>query len=264
MLGKLRKALGGVRRFERSLEIGAGTGYFSLNLLQAGVVGDAACTDISPGMLDALQANAERLGLDVATVACDAEELPFEDASFDLVFGHAVLHHLPDLDRAFARVPPRAAPGRAAVLRRRAVALRRPHRQRAQARRDRTSPALAAADARAARPRDGHRDGGDANHQLEAIVDVHAFTPDELSAPRAARRPRGRPRARRGAAGQLVRLGEPRAGGHRRPRRRSRGAGASTPTSGYLALQQVDRRLLEPRLPPAIFYNLILSATEPG
>src|SRR5512132_96383 len=102
VLGKVAKALGGgMRRYERSLEIGAGTGYFSLNMLQAGVVGDAVCTDISPRMLDALQANARRLELDVTTVACDAEELPFEDDSFDLVFGHAVLHHLPDLDRAF-------------------------------------------------------------------------------------------------------------------------------------------------------------------
>jgi hypothetical protein len=33
---------------------------------------------------------------------------------------------------------------------------------------------------------------------------------------------------------------------------------------GYLALQEVDRRLLEPHLPPAIFYNLIVSATKPG
>ena len=53
-------------------------------------------------MLDALQANAGALGIDVETVACDAEQLPFEDASFDLVFGHAVLHHLPNLDRAFS------------------------------------------------------------------------------------------------------------------------------------------------------------------
>ena len=39
VLGKLRKLLGsGVDRgYDRSLEIGAGTGYFSLNLLQAGV-----------------------------------------------------------------------------------------------------------------------------------------------------------------------------------------------------------------------------------
>ena len=30
----------------------------------------------------------------------------------------------------------------------------------------------------------------------------------------------------------------------------------------YLALQRVDRALLEPRLPPELFYNLVLSATK--
>jgi hypothetical protein len=29
---------------------------------------------------------------------------------------------------------------------------------------------------------------------------------------------------------------------------------------GYIALQRVDTSLLEPRLPPALFYNLVLSA----
>ena len=88
VLGKVRKALGPAPGpFARSLEIGAGTGYFSLNMLQAGVVRDATCTDISPGMLGALEANAGKLGLAVETVACDAAELPFEDATFDLVLG---------------------------------------------------------------------------------------------------------------------------------------------------------------------------------
>src|SRR3954453_8051069 len=101
-LGKVRKALGGaLPAFGRSLEIGAGTGYFSLNLLQAGTVREAVCTDISPGMLATLSANASSLGLSVETPAGDAEDLPFDDASFDLVFGHAVLHHIPDLARAF-------------------------------------------------------------------------------------------------------------------------------------------------------------------
>src|SRR3954468_735294 len=102
VVGKVRKAFGaGAGPFRASLEIGAGTGYFSLHLLKAGIVGEATATDISPGMLEALEANAERLGLEVATKVCDAERLPFDDGSFDLVFGHAVLHHIPDLDRAF-------------------------------------------------------------------------------------------------------------------------------------------------------------------
>src|SRR3954471_18502256 len=143
---KLRKALGGgaAPKFRRSLEIGAGTGYFSLNLLQAGVIEEAVCTDISRGMLEELERSAAKLGLEVTTARCDAQELPFADDTFDLVFGHAVLHHLPDLDAAFrefrrvlrpggrvafcgepseygdrlARVPKRAALRMAAVWRR--------------------------------------------------------------------------------------------------------------------------------------------------
>ena len=112
VLGKLTKLLGPrPGPFARSLEIGAGTGYFSLNLLQTGVVAQATCTDISPGMLATLEHNAHELGLDVETAACDASELPFEDESFDLVLGHAVLHHLPDLDRCFAEFQRVLKPG---------------------------------------------------------------------------------------------------------------------------------------------------------
>ena len=102
VIGKVRKLLSSEldAGYERALEIGAGTGYFSLNLLQAGVVREATCTDISPGMLTALALNAERLGLRVRAARADAESLPFPAASFDLVLGHAVLHHLPDLRRA--------------------------------------------------------------------------------------------------------------------------------------------------------------------
>src|SRR3954465_5005004 len=77
VLGKVTKLLGDrPGPFPRALEIGAGTGYFSLNLMQDGVIGAATCTDISPGMLEILARNAARLGLDVETVACDAAALP--------------------------------------------------------------------------------------------------------------------------------------------------------------------------------------------
>ena len=117
VLGKLRKALGGqLRSFDRALELGAGTGYFSLNLLQAGVISEATCTDISQGMVDALAQNAAALDLDVTARVADAEALPFGDASFDLVFGHAVLHHLPDLDQAWREIHRVLAPGGVAVF----------------------------------------------------------------------------------------------------------------------------------------------------
>jgi ubiquinone/menaquinone biosynthesis C-methylase UbiE len=112
VLGKLTKLLGPTPGpYARSLEIGAGTGYFSLNLLSAGVVEHATCTDISPGMLETLEANARKLGREVETAACDAAELPFDDASFDLVLGHAVLHHLPALERSFAEFARVLRPG---------------------------------------------------------------------------------------------------------------------------------------------------------
>ena len=122
------------RPLRRALEIGAGTGYFSLNLVRAGVIGEAVATDISPGMLTSSSAPPTELGLTVETVACEAEKLPFEDDAFDLVFGHAVLHHLPDLDGAFREFPACCA-RRADRLLRRAVALRRPARRAPQARR---------------------------------------------------------------------------------------------------------------------------------
>jgi SAM-dependent methyltransferase len=262
VLGKVRKALGPLRAYGRSLEIGAGTGYFSLNMLQAGVVSDAVCTDISPGMLEALEGNARRLGLDVTTVACDAEALPFADASFDLVFGHAVLHHLPDLDRAMGQLHRVLRPGgrlffagepsrygdRIAAVPKRAATFVAP---------------LWRALMRASPATSGHADGGADNHRLEGLVDVHAFTPDGLAT--VARRAGLRDVRVRGeellanwfgwANRALEATAEP----------------AEVPWAwkvyafrGYLALQKVDRRLLEPRLPPALFYNLIVSARKPG
>src|SRR5580698_11379984 len=42
VISKVRKALGREpARFERSLEIGSGTGYFTLNLMLAGLIGNA-------------------------------------------------------------------------------------------------------------------------------------------------------------------------------------------------------------------------------
>jgi ubiquinone/menaquinone biosynthesis C-methylase UbiE len=264
VVGKLAKLLGPrPGPYARSLEIGAGTGYFSLNLLQAGVVGEAVCTDISPGMLRTLEANAAELGLRVETAACDAAALPFEDASFDLVLGHAVLHHLPDLDAAFAEFHRVLRPGGTLFFG--GEPSRRGDRIAAVPKRVawRMAPLWRAAMRAPLAP---HLNGsapppGDAHH-LESQVDVHAFEPGDLE------------RCARGAgfADTRVRGEELLAnwfGWFNRTLEASADPhGIPMPWihyahKGYLALQQVDRRLLEGRLPPALFYNLMLAATKP-
>ena len=266
VVGKLRKLLGGAaltRGFDRSLEVGAGTGYFSLNLLRARIVRQATCTDISPGMVRTLAANAERLGLDVRALRADAESLPFRDQSFDLVLGHAVLHHLPDLERAFSEFHRVLKPGGrivfagepscvgdrlAAIPKRGAVAV---------------APAWRRA-VRAGPPPPAYNPGsanGD-DHGLEQVVDIHAFSPEELVAlARAA-----------GFADVRVRGEELLANwfGWFNRALEATANPADVPMlwrqyafRGYLLLQQVDERLLEPLLPPAIFYNLLVTARRP-
>lgn len=263
VLGKVEKALGGeIPTFARSLEIGAGTGYFSLHMHMAGIVGQATCTDISPGMIEVLEANASMLELDVETTVCDAEELPFEDGSFDLVFGHAVLHHIPDLDRAFSEFHRVLAPGGMIVFAGEPSRYGDRIAQVPKVAATAVAPAWRAAIGAGAAP-EGHADGGEENHELEQHVDVHAFLPADLE------------RAAQGAGFEDVRVtGEEllanwfgwtnRALEHTAVSEEIPELWRQYAFRGYLALQKVDRGLLEGRLPATIFYNLLLSARRPG
>jgi SAM-dependent methyltransferase len=268
VLGKLRKVLGGeLPRFERALEIGAGTGYFSLNLLREDIVDAATCTDISPGMLETLDANAARLGLAgrVETRACDAEALPFVSETFDLVLGHAVLHHLPDLDRAFGEFFRVLRPG--GIVAFAGEPSRRGDRIAAYPKRAATRAAPLWRRAMRARPLAQEAPAGDGHeepdgHALESVVDVHTFVPEDLRAAA----------ARAGFTDVRVR-GEELLANWFGWTNRTLEASAEPATvpwlwrqyayRGYLALQRVDKALLEPVLPPAIFYNLMIAARKP-
>ncbi len=253
---KVRKALGHEPgHYARTLEIGSGTGYFTLNLLRAGLIGEATCSDISPGMLATLQANAVRLGLDVRTVEADAERLPFPDARFDLVLGHAVLHHIPDLGRAFAEFERVLVPGGRILFAgepsRYGDRLARVPKRLAGA----VAPLWRRALGAGAAPSGAEREPDAA---LEGLVDVHAFAPEELS------------RAARAAGFVDVRVGgEELLANWFGWTNRTLEATADPDEvpwlwrmyahRGYLLLQRVDSCLLEPRLPAAVFYNLMLT-----
>jgi ubiquinone/menaquinone biosynthesis C-methylase UbiE len=261
VLGKAMKLLGPrPGPFPRALEIGAGTGYFTLNLMQDGVIGVATCTDISPGMLETLEGNASALGLDVETAACDAAELPFADESFDLVLGHAVLHHLPDLDRAFGEFHRVLAPGGTLFF----AGEPSRHGDRIAAVPKRAAVRLAPAWRRALRVRPAPTgDAGAADdHALEGMVDVHAFVPADLEAHAAGAgfadvRVRGE-ELLANWFGWLNRTLEATADPRDIP-----WGWIQYAYRGYLLLQAVDRRALEPRLPPHLFYNLMLAARKP-
>ncbi len=264
VIGKLRKLLGPEldRGYERSLEIGAGTGYFSLNLLQAGIVGDATCTDISPGMVATLAGNAERLGLEVKAARADAESLPFAGESFDLVLGHAVLHHLPDLRRAFAEFHRVLRPGgtiafagepsrigdRIASVPKRGANM--------------VAPAWRTLLGAGRAPRGPADHPATPDHSLESCVDIHAFSPHDLA---------GFARQARFADVQV--RGEELVAnwfGWFNRGLEATADPAGVPIlwrryayNGYLLLQRLDQHVLEPRLPAAIFYNLLLTARKP-
>jgi SAM-dependent methyltransferase len=264
VVGKLRKALGREPdSFRRALEIGAGTGYFTLNLLRAGVVSEAVATDVSPGMLDTLAGSAKQLGVEVETARCEAVDLPFEDRSFDLVFGHAVLHHLPDLDASFAEFRRVLRPGGTVAFcgepsRYGDLLAELPKRGAY-----RLAPLWRALMGAGPRP-NGTPENGSAGElgRLEQMVDVHAFTPAEL----------GR-HARRAGFQSVHVSGEELAAslfGWANRALEATADPADVPWiwrqyayRGYLALQAVDRALLEPRLPAALFYNLLVSARAP-
>ncbi|MGN6189425.1 MAG: class I SAM-dependent methyltransferase [Conexibacter sp.] len=272
VLMKLRKVVGAgalERGWERSLEIGSGTGYFSLNLLQAGVIRQATCTDISRGMLATLRGNAERLGLDVETVETGAEVLPFADASFDLVLGHAILHHIPDLSKAFAEFHRVLKPGgsvvfagepsrygdRIARIPKRGAAAVAPLWRRAIG--ARAAGSVPYVNGNGSNGHDAHAE----DHALERFVDIHAFAPGDLAA------------AARGAGFEDVTVrGEELVANWFGWTNRVLEATAvpeDVPWGwrqyayrGYLTLQQLDQRLLEGRLPAAIFYTLLVSGRK--
>jgi len=219
-------------------------------------------SDSTPEMLAEARKIAASKGLaNMETATADAEALPFADESFDLVLGHAVLHHLPDPDRAFAGFMRVLRPGgtvlfagepsrygdRLAAVPKRAAMVAAPLWRTVM----RAGPAHA-----------GHSDGGEENHRLEASVDVHAFVPDDL-----------RGFASRAGFRDVRVMGEELLANWFGWANRALEATANpdeVPMAwkqyafrGYLALQKVDSRLLESRLPAAIFYNLMLSARKP-
>ncbi len=169
--------------YARALELGCGTGFFLLNLKQAGVLDEGHVTDLSPGMVEAACRNAGELGFEVEGRVADAESIPYDDASFDLVVGHAVLHHVPDVELALREVLRVLRPGGRFVFAGEptthgdVVARRLSQATWWTATRASRLPGLRD---RWARPRE-ELEASSVAAALEWVVDLHTFDPDALA-----------------------------------------------------------------------------------
>jgi SAM-dependent methyltransferase len=186
------------------------------------------------------------------------------------VLGHAVLHHIPHLDRAFAEFERVLRPGGCFLF---------------AGEPSRTGDRIAAYPKRAglrlaplwrqvmgARPSEGHVTGQNGarwtdapddldGESLEPFVDVHAFTPDDLGL-----------WARDAGFDDVEVRGEELLANWFGWMNRTLEATAQPDDvpwlwrqyafRGYLLLQRVDVALLEGRLPPAVFYNLMIAGRK--
>ncbi|WP_020574729.1 class I SAM-dependent methyltransferase [Actinopolymorpha alba] len=249
--------------YARSLEVGCGTGFFTLNLKQAGILDEAQVTDLSPGMVEATKENARRLGYEVEGRVADAEHLPYPDETFDLVIGHAVIHHIPDVEQAFREMLRVLKPGGRFVIcgeptRYGDLVARRLSRATWWlATRATQVPVVRD---RWARPQK-ELDESSRAAALEAVVDLHTFDPDTLART-----------ARRAGAEQVRTVTEEltaawfgwpvRTLEHAVNPDRLGWGWATFAYKGWLRLSALDR-MLKPLVPAELYYNVSVTGIRP-
>jgi SAM-dependent methyltransferase len=82
-LGPRLVEFAGIGPGQRVLDVAAGTGNASIPAAKAGA--DVVASDLTPELFDAGRARAAAEGVELEWAEADAQSLPFEDASFDVV-----------------------------------------------------------------------------------------------------------------------------------------------------------------------------------
>jgi len=101
-------------RGKELLEIGVGAGTDFQQWVEHGA--KATGVDLTEAGIGLTKERLSLFELDAKVRQADAENLPFDDASFDVVYSYGVLHHTPDTRRAISEVHRVLRPGGTALI----------------------------------------------------------------------------------------------------------------------------------------------------
>jgi SAM-dependent methyltransferase len=87
---------------KRLLEVGIGLGADFERFIRGGAI--AIGVDLTQRAVEHVRARLRRAQLQARVERADAENLPFADDNFDIVYSWGVLHHTPDTNRAIGEV----------------------------------------------------------------------------------------------------------------------------------------------------------------
>jgi ubiquinone/menaquinone biosynthesis C-methylase UbiE len=96
------------------LEVGPGSGFASQLFAEAGAY--VTAVDLTEWAVETTRARLAAFELEGNVMQADAERLPFDDASFDLVFSWGVIHHTTDMHQALRELVRVLRPGGRLVL----------------------------------------------------------------------------------------------------------------------------------------------------
>lgn len=106
----VRRAVRGYQH-ARVLDVGCGAGLLALRVAQQPEVEAVTGIDLSGDMVSKAREDAELHGADVQFLQVDAAEMPFADASFDIVVSTLSMHHWDDPLKVLREIRRVLAPG---------------------------------------------------------------------------------------------------------------------------------------------------------
>lgn len=103
-----------IGRGKKVLEVGCGLGTDGIHWAEAGA--HYTGIDLTSEAVRLASENFSCRGLQGRFIKINAEQIPFLDASFDIVYSHGVIHHAPNIDKVVSEIHRVLRPGGKAIL----------------------------------------------------------------------------------------------------------------------------------------------------